>query len=151
VTTGGLGPIRIGMSVEEAEAAAGFALDGELDPDVSENCYHVNPPDGQEGFEGVSFMVVDDVIVRVEVRDASTVTTRSGAGIGVNEPALQVMFPGRLEEADVTAGGGGGLQYVPVDEEDLDYRVVFVLDDSGTVTEYRAGILPAVGFLEGCA
>ncbi len=43
-----------------------------------------------------------------------------------------------------------GLQYVPVDEEDLDYRVVFVLDESGTVTEYRAGILPAVGFLEGC-
>lgn len=151
VTTGGLGPIRVGMSVEEAEAAAGFALEGEPDPEISESCYHVTPPGGQEGYEGVSFMVVDDVISRVEVRDASTVTTRSGAGIGVNTAALEAMFPGRLEEAEVSAGGGvPGLQYVPVDEEDVQYRVVFLLDESGTVTEYRAGILPAVAFFEGC-
>ena len=115
VTTGGLGPVRIGMTVEEAVAAAGFELIGEPDPDVSPSCYLVTPPEGEAGYEGVTFMVVDDVIARVEVRDPSDVTTRSGAGIGVTREQLLAMFPDQLEPAEVSAGGAEGLQFVPRD------------------------------------
>ena len=137
------------MGVEEAAAAAGFELSGEVDPQVSETCYHVTPPADEEAYAGVSFMVVDDVISRVEIGGDSVVTTRSGAGIGISEASLQSMFPGQLESTETTAGGGTGLQFVPHDEEDAEYRVVFLIEDD-VVTGYRAGILPAVGYVESC-
>lgn len=149
MNTGGMGPIRVGMGVEEASAAAGFALEGELDPDVSETCYHVTPPADQSDYAGVSFMVLDGEIVRVEVAGDSTVTTRSGAGIGVSEDDLRAMFPGQIETAEGLAGGGGALQFVPEDEEDLEYRVIFILEN-GVISQYWAGILPGVAFTEGC-
>lgn len=149
VTTGGMGAIRVGMGVEEAAAAAGFELSGEPDPNVSDTCYHVIAPDDEAAYADVSFMVVDDVIVRVEIRGDSTATTRSGAGIGISETSLRAMFPGQLEDAEYSAGGGGGLEFVPKDEEDVQYRVQFAIE-GGVVTEYRAGVLPAVAFTEGC-
>jgi hypothetical protein len=150
VTTGGMGPIRVGMGVEEASEAAGFDLVGELDPDVSPNCYYVTAPETETVYTDVAFMVFDDVIVRVEVGRDGTATTRSGAGVGMSETALQAMFPDRLESVEVSAGGGTGLAYVPVDEEDAQYRVIFAIED-GVITDFRAGILPQVGLLEGCA
>ncbi len=149
MTTVGMGPIRVGMTVEQAEEAAGFALEGEPDPDVSTTCYLVAPPADQPDYAGVAFMVENDRIVRVEVRDSSAVTTRSGAGIGVTETTLREMFPGRIEAAPDFVIDGDALQFVPADEADADYRVVFVFADD-VVSEYRAGVLPAVGYAEGC-
>lgn len=149
VTTVGMGPIRVGMTVEEAEEAAGFALEGEPNPDVSATCYLVTPPADQPDYAGVAFMVEDGRIVRVEVRGSSSVTTRSGAGIGVTETALREMFPGRIEPAPDFVVDGVALQFVPASEVDANYRVVFVLADD-VVSELRAGLLPAVGYSEGC-
>lgn len=137
------------MGVEEAAAAAGFPLEGEPNPDVSDSCYYVSAPADQPDYAGVSFMVLDDVIVRVEVDGDGTATTRSGAGIGVSEDQLQAMFPGRLQPTDGLAGGGTALEFVPEDEADLEYRVVFIFEDD-VVSQYRAGILPGVAFTEGC-
>ena len=149
VTTIGMGPIDIGMTVEEAEAAAGFTLDGEPDPQVSEDCYYVTPPADQAAYEGVAFMVVDDAIARVDVGGMSEVTTRSGAGIGISQAALEAMFPGQIEAAPDAVVDGTAVQFVPRDEKDNQYRVIFVLTD-GLVSQLRAGILPAVGYGEGC-
>ena len=150
VTTVGMGPIDIGMTVPEAVEAAGFDLAGELDTDVSETCYHVVPPADQSRYEGVAFMVENDEIVRIEVGGESGVTTRSGAGVGITENDLQAMFPGQIEEAPDAVVDGRAVQFVPRDERDARYRVILVLDEQGTVTDYRAGILPAVGYGEGC-
>jgi hypothetical protein len=149
VTTVGIGSIKIGMTVEAAEEAAGFSLDGEADPDVSPTCYIVSPPPDEAGYEGVSFMVEDGEIVRVDVGGASAATTRSGAGLGITEADLRAMYPGQLEPIEVLAGGGSGLQFVPADQRDANYRVVFVFE-AGVVTAFRSGILPAVAYTEGC-
>lgn len=144
-----MGPIRVGMGVEEASEEAGFLLEGEPNPDVSDTCYHVSAPADQPDYTGVSFMVLDDVIVRVEVRGDSTATTRSGAGIGTSEDQLQAMFPGQLQPTEGLAGGGTAFEFVPEDEADLEYRAIFVFED-GAVSQYWAGILPGVAFTEGC-
>ncbi len=148
ITTGGMGPIRIGMTVEEAAEAAGFELAGELEPDISETCYYVMPPEDQAGYLGVAFMVENDKIVRVEV-GRSAVTTRSGARVGMSETELRAMFPGQIENAPDAVVDGRALQFVPTDERDANYRVIFVFDGE-TVTQLRAGVLPAVGYGEGC-
>ena len=149
VTTGGMGPIRVGMGVEEASEAAGFPLDGEPNPDVSDTCYHVAPPADQPDYAGVSFMVLDDIIVRVEVGGDSTATTRSGAGVGISEDQLRAMFPGQIQSTEGLAGGGTAFEFVPQDEGDVEYRVIFIFEDD-VVSQYWAGILPGVAFSEGC-
>lgn len=138
------------MGVEEASEAAGFALKGAPNPDVSDTCYHVSAPADQPDYIGVSFMVLDDEIVRVEVGGDATATTRSGAGVGVSEDQLRAMFPGQIQPAEGLAGGGGSaLQFVPQDEADLEYRVIFIFED-GVISQYWAGVLPGVAFTEGC-
>jgi hypothetical protein len=135
------------MTIDEARAAAEYELQGELDPDVSEDCYHVVPDDPD--LEGVSFMVIDEKIARVEIAPPSVITTRSGAGIGTSEAQLQAMFPGQMEQADEAAFDGVALAFVPRDEIDARYRVIFLMLD-GIVSDYRAGLLDAVYLTEGC-
>jgi hypothetical protein len=137
------------MGVAKASAAAGFTLEGELNPDVSDTCYHVSAPADQPDYAGVSFMVLDDEIVRVEVGPDSTATTRSGAGVGVSEDQLRAMFPGQIQPTEGLAGGGAAFEFVPQDEADVEYRVIFIFEDD-VVSQYRAGILPGVAFTEGC-
>ncbi|MFQ5967708.1 MAG: hypothetical protein ACE5MI_08865 [Acidimicrobiia bacterium] len=135
------------MTVEEAEEAAGMRLIGELDPAVSADCYFVVP---EFGLDGVAFMVLQDLIARVDISPPSRVATRSGAQIGSTEQALQDLFGDQLVDGSEFVIDGPALVFVPVDEIDAEYRVVFELDDSRVVTAYRAGRLPGVGFAEGC-
>ena len=146
VTVVGLGSLRVGLTVAEAAEAAGYALVGEPETDAA--CYHVTPDDPD--LEGVSVLVVDGIVARIEIDPPSTITTRSGAGIGLGAAQLEAMFPGRLETVEYSADGTGGLAFVPVDEPDADYRVVFGITD-GAVSSYRAGKLPAVLLTEGCS
>lgn len=145
-----LGPVRIGMTVEEAEEASGLTLAGEPDPTISENCYFV-APEGTPGYEGVSFIVVDDRIGRIDIDPPSEITTRSGAGIGSTEQELRDLFPDQIADAAEFIIDSRAVMFVPQDEIDEDHRVIFELDDAGAVTRYRSGVLPPVGFAEGCA
>ena len=138
------------MTVTEAAEAAGFELVGDLDPDVSETCYHVVPPEDEPGYNGIAFMVENDTIVRIEVGTESSVTTKSGAQTGTTEDELQSMFPDQIEDATNTVLDGRAVQFVPRNEKDSDYRVIFILDEEGIVTHYRVGVLPAVSYREGC-
>jgi len=149
VTTIGLGGVIVGMTVEEAEEASGYELVGKLDPDVSEDCYFVEPTEASSGLTGVLYMVYKDEIARVDIVSPSPTTTRSGAGVGLDADLLQELFPGQIEEAPQFTVDGLALMYVPRDEADADYRIIFDIED-GRVAAYRSGILPAVGFGEGC-
>jgi hypothetical protein len=137
------------MGVEEASVAAGFTLDGEPNPDISDTCYHVTAPTDQADYAGVSFMVLNDEIVRVEVGAEGTATTRSGAGVGVTEDQLRAMFPDQIQPTEGLVGGGAAFEFVPEDEADLEYRVIFIFEDDA-VSQYWAGILPGVAFTESC-
>jgi len=143
----GVGPIQVGMSVAAAQQAGEITLEGELEPAISETCYYVTPV-GE--LDGLTFMVIDDVIARIEVGSPSRITTLSGARIGSSVESLQELWPDRLEEADEAVFDGDAVAFVPEDEEDADYRVVFELDADGLVARMRSGILPAVNYVEGC-
>ena len=145
ISTAGLGPVRIGMTLDQASGAIGFALSG--DPEPSIDCYYVGAP---ELPEGVAFMLSAGTIARVDVSDDSF-TTVSGAGVGDTEAEILELFGERIETTPHQyVPGGNYLTFVPADATDAGFRVVFETDGS-VVTLIRSGRLPEVEYVEGCA
>ena len=144
----GIQPIQIGMTVIEATKAVG--LPARTDGDVaSQGCFYYK---FQGGVPGLLLMVVGDRIVRVDIEQGSKITTRSGAGIGSTEDQIKAMYPGQIEVTPHPyLKGGHYLTFVPKSAADSKYRIIFETDTRGKVTEFRAGQLPEVGAIEGCA
>ncbi|MEP6572789.1 MAG: hypothetical protein ABJD11_08835 [Gemmatimonadota bacterium] len=137
------GGIRFSMSVAQA-ARAGIRLTG--------------APGRGCGFAriisdpvGLRFMIEDGRIVRVDV-DSTGIRTASGAEVGMTEEQIKAMYPGRIttQPHKYTGPEGHYLVYTPVDSADQNYRVIFETDGK-VVTTFRAGIRPAVEYVEGCS
>jgi len=146
VTTRGLGPIRVGMNPQEANIAAGYALELQF---IEDACYYLL---AEPVLDNVGFMVSNGTIARVDIGPGSDIETRSGARIGMTEAQIIGLFGDKIQTRQhpyVT--GGKYLEFVPVDEADKNDRVIFETDENGIVTSYRAGRLPEVGWIEGCS
>ncbi len=136
------------MTRQDATVAAGYVLEEEVGLFEGDSCFYL-PADPH--VPGVSFMVNNGTIARVDVI-TGPVTTRSGAGIGSTEEQIRQLFPEQIEERPhFYVDGGKYLEFVPVDTADANFRVVFETDPSGVVLTYRAGRLPEVRWVEGCA
>jgi hypothetical protein len=59
------------------------------------------------------------------------------------------MFPGQIEQANDATSDGIALAFVPREEADRDFGVVFVMEE-GVVFSYRAGTVEAIHLQEGC-
>jgi len=145
----GLGPVRVGMTLSEASAAAGLtiAVDG---PSASPECSYAK---AQGGPTGVAFMVIDGRIARADVGvgQASPVKTRSGAAIGDTEAQVQARYSNRLAVSPHKyVVDGHYLTFVPSDAADTGFRLLFETDGT-KVTRFRAGKLPEVEYIEGCS
>ncbi len=147
ITTGGLGPVRVGMTVEEATAAAGLAVIAPTDsaPAASPGCGFARV----DGFDGVGFMLIDGVIARVDIFSGPT-STASGARIGSTEEEIKTLFPDVITVSPHQYVDGNYLTLTPTAENLTDFRVVFETDGQ-VVTSYRAGGTPQVEWIEGCA
>ncbi len=148
ITTGGLGPVRVEMTVEQATEAAGRAIIAPTDAAIaaSPGCGFARV----DGIDGVGFMLIDGVIKRVDVFSGPT-STASGAKIGSTEQEIMDLFP------DIITVGphqyvenGHYLTLTPTAETLQDFRVVFETDGA-VVTSYRSGKTPQVEWVEGCA
>lgn len=146
VTLRALGPVTLGMTVEEAVAASGLSLTQDFGRASTDNCYYVT---AGAGLPGVAFMVVDGAVVRVEINAPSVIATRSGVRIGTPESSVREVYPDNIQQANEAVSEGQALAFVPNDEADADYRIYFAIDD-GEVSSYRLGIRPAVDNLLGC-
>lgn len=136
------------MTPGEASIAAGYQLEEQIGLFEGDPCYYLA---ADPYAPGVSFMVNNGTIARVDVL-TGPVTTRSGAGIGMTEDAIRNLFPNQIEQRDhFYIEGGKYLEFVPVDQADTNFRVVFETDPDGVVLTYRAGRLPEVRWVEGCA
>lgn len=145
LTTAGLGPLRLGMSVADA-AAAGVELVS-LEGNSRGECQYMRVA---ESFEPIGLMVVDDHIIRIDIWPGSLVKTKSGAQIGSTEAQVLAYYKDRIETVANPATGGKYLIFKPSGAgEDL-YRLVFETDAAGTVVEFRSGQFPAVTWSEGC-
>ena len=142
----GLGPVRLGMSLEEAVTASGLRLSQDFGRASTDNCYYVT---AGADLQGVAFMVVDGDVVRIEINPPSPIATRSGVRIGTTASDLREVYPDNIQQANEAVSEGEALAFVPNDEADSNYRIYFVIE-GGEVANYRLGTRPAVDNLLGC-
>ena len=141
----GLGPVRVGMTLAEASAAAGRRVVAK--PGSSGECGYADPEGGPEG---VSFMVVSSRIARVDV-NGGPVKTLSGASVGDTETQVQSRYADRLQASPHKyVPAGRYLTLVPSDAADAGFRLIFETDGT-KVTRFRVGKQPEVSYVEGCS
>ena len=146
----GLGPVRIGMTLNEASAAAGVAI--RLHPGESGglDCSYAY---AASGLDEVGFMVVGGRIVRIDVghKDPARVKTLSGIGKGSTEAEVMRAYPGQIRvEGHPYVEGAHNLVYVPADPAFRPYSMIFESID-GRVARFRSGLADPVGWIEGCS
>ncbi|MBE9218784.1 hypothetical protein [Dolichospermum flos-aquae] len=156
VTVNSMGPVKIGMNLPEAAAAANTRLS--VSYAGSDSCYYLQT-EGE--LKGVSFMVTkddvksrlqyvtSDVIARVDVNNPK-ITTVSGAKIGDTEARIKSLYPGQIKVTPHKYTKGYYLTFIPKNKAEQNYRIVFETDGQ-RVTRYRAGKLPEVEYVEGCS
>lgn len=149
----GIGPIRVGMKVDEASKSAGIKLisNGNSGGNDEYQCSYVQP---QGELKGISFMVAKGRIARVDISN-QRITTIRGAKIGNTEEQIMKLYPGQIQATPHPYQGrapynGKYLTFVPKDEADQNYRIIFETNKK-LVTRFRSGKLPEVGYIEGCA
>jgi hypothetical protein len=137
----GIGNVRAGMSVRAAERAANDKL--VQTQDVYGGCTFVKP---QHGPDGISFMVIDGKIARVDVENKFTATAQ-GARVGDSETRIKRLYAGRVRVSSHAYIEGHYLTVVGPDG-----RHGFVFETDGRkVTQYRAGTRVAIRYVEGCS
>lgn len=141
-----VGPVRIGMTVNEASTAAGVTLRRDFGRQATGNCYYVTPG---AALRGVSIMVVDEAIARIEIDSPSNIATRSGVRIGTSASNLREVYPDNIQRANNAVLDGEAMAFVPQDDFDADFRIYFEIE-GGQVARYRLGTKPAIDYLSGC-
>ena len=141
VSTVGLDTVNFGMTVADAQIAAGTVL---VPAGPTGPCYHVVPHDAPEG---IVFLVHEGTIERVDI-NSGPITTRSGVGVGSPESMVTDLFGDSIER-QVRVDGTVDLVFVPTDPGDRNYRVVFNVSE-GAVRAMKAGRLPQVILDTGC-
>ena len=145
VQINGMGDLRIGMTLGEAERAARSKLvpSGKIDRE----CYYVRP---HKGSQHISMMVVEGRIARIDINPGSSIKTLSGAGIGDSEQQIEKLYRDRLKVSPHKYTDGHYLTFLPIGKADRNYRLIFETDGR-RVVNYRVGKMPEVGYVEGCS
>ena len=142
VSTVGLDQITFGLTVYRAQQRAGSRFIP-ITP-INEVCYLASPDDAPDG---ITFWVIDGTIERVDI-DTTEITTRSGAGIGNTEERIIEMFGERIVTTPLPDSSGNLLAYVPKDESDKEFRIMF-LSDGEEIIRFWSGRLPWTEILDG--
>ena len=139
----GIGPIRVGMTVDQASAAAGVPI--RVGDDEFGNCRYAWVP----AFEGLDIFVIDGRIARVGVGDGP-IRTVSGIGIGATEAEVHRVYGSRITvERHIYAPTGHYLVYTAADPSLQQFSLLFETDGR-VVTTFRSGLKGAVARPEGC-
>src|SRR5437660_2749725 len=144
LTEEGLGQIQIGMSLEDA---VNMGLLNQ-NPTMNSRCDFVFPAVGAGIPEGVSVMVVNGKVARIDV-DTGAVTTEDGAKIGDSEKRLKSIYDDDLKVEPHKYNPGWHYMTVLGDSASAGKAIVFETDGK-KVTMFRAGRLPEVKWVEGC-
>jgi hypothetical protein len=150
----GIGPIRVGMTLDEASRSAGILLSRSGRDSGSFNEEFCSYAEQKGGPKGINFMVAKGRIARVDI-DNQRITTIRGARIGNTEEQIIKLYPGQIKATPHPYVGGPPrngryLTFVPKDAADKNYRIIFETSKN-LVTRFRSGKLPEVDYIEGCA
>ena len=157
VSVGGLGPVRLGMTIQEAANAAQVSF--VIAPFAqSENCQYYLPevydPEmaaRTASIDGIGVMVVNDQVIRIDVWSGSPVKTLSGLGIGSTIEEVETAYDGQIEVTPHSKAEGNYLTLTPDAAGSNLYTLVFETDKHGQVTQFRTGQFPAVTWPAGCS
>lgn len=143
VNSGGLGPVRVGMTPAELKSAFGDSL---VIPAKLAECDYVRPKNNPKG---VAFMIENGKLSRVEVRSSSSIKTVEGAGNGNTEAEIKSLYPGQVTVQPHKYTDGHYLVVKP-NGSPANERIVFETDGS-KVLHFRSGRTPAVEYVESCS
>jgi hypothetical protein len=146
----GAGPLRVGMTFEEAKAALGGALAMSAQaagPDEGlSRCQQLQSPSMPAG---TWVMLEGQRVVRLDV-DSGPVATVEGARIGDTEARVQQLYAGRVTVQPHKYTDGRYLVVRPSAAADSTHLLVFETDGN-VVTRFRGGRRPQVEYVEGCS
>jgi len=153
VSSGGLGPIRVGMTIAEVEEATGRSFMVEsIGPLGADECMWAY----SEDLLGVSVIGEAqsdnpaDAIVKAVSVQSPMYPTPSGVRIGDSTAKVLGLFPGQIQTSPHTYSSGQYLDYLPQDEGELT-TVRFETRVGGQVDVIHAGIIAWTQLVEGCA
>lgn len=139
---GSLGPIRTGMTVEEALRLADWpGMETKKQP---QDCWYLNYDGAGADFH---LMIIKSTVVRIELRGETRLHTFSGARIGTTEEQLKALYgagldiqPHKYDEHGRTitlksASGDAGLRFET---------------SNGKVTAIQSGPWEHLNYVEGC-
>ena len=147
----GMGPLRVGMTVDEARRALGHLeplgpAAGDVEGDSALACQHA---ESARLGAGVLVMLEGGRVVRVEV-DSGGAATAEGARIGDTEARIGELYPGRVTVLPHKYTDGHYLYVRPAEPSDTTRLIIFETDGR-VVTRFRGGQKPQVEYVEGCA
>ncbi len=147
----GIGPVMVGMTLDEASAAAGMPLRTVPNSDLvgTGGCAYARPEGGPTG---LSFMVLKGRIARIDVGGNSAIRTLSDIGPGSTEAEVQATYPGRISaQPNPYSGHRGGRDLLYQPDEGSRHLGLLFQTDGGRVGSFRSGLHGAVMAPEGCA
>ncbi|WP_247712060.1 hypothetical protein [Qipengyuania qiaonensis] len=110
---------------------------------IGNGCETLTSPD----WPGVYAIRVGDDVRRISVSDGSDVALLEGVGPGSTIAQVREAFPSFREEPHKYTGPEGKYLTQPGD----DPRLRFEIDPDGRVSIVHVGLMPELGFVEGCA
>lgn len=144
VTLFGMGPVRAGQTLAEANAAGGITLS--VPAGASPECSYAEWPTAPAG---VRVMVVQDTVVRVDVTQ-SGIETVEGAAVGDTEGKINSLYAARISMRPHKFTTGKYLIATNPGRTDTLHSIVFETDGAN-VLQFRSGRLPEVEWVEGCS
>lgn len=144
----GVGLMPFGMPVAQAIRILGVTLiEDRLASGEPDKCYFIHPNGTSET---ISFMVLNAKVVRADVSSAR-VKTESGLGVGSLEKDILKRWPKQIRRIQQNSDSKHHfLEFIPLAKHEKDFRILFETDGK-RVTKFRVGLLPGVGYSDGCS
>lgn len=152
----GIGPIKVGMTLTQATAAAGKPV--KHDPGYPfEGCGHAYVVGGPAGLRFLVERAKETDpwhIARVDIDEESRIATVSGIRIGATEAEVKQTYSGpdktgKLAVEQHTYNENG--HYITYDVDGPGGYLLLFETDGKTVTRFRTGQQGPVSYVEGCA
>lgn len=143
LTLEGLGPIKIGMSLDKLRTLKEIKLKGTKPGIGEDSCYL----DSIQGITGVTLMIAENKIARINI-DTKKFKTAAGAHLGMSENQLRRIYEEKLEKEPHRYVAKG--HYYTL-EDQKNHRALRFETKSNKIIRMYSGRDPEVYFVENCS